>query len=679
MRYLTTRNSIFNKNRYITNMEFFKNLYSDEKKFFTNYIHISFLLNSILIPLTGIYEFGFNNSYYGQILGILFLFTFFYNLGLIYLNEKHLNKTINKERQIHLFTYGYLLFAIFTITTLMPSSGIFVDVRRPRFEPIYYQLWIFAFVISYFDFKIVLIKKWKITNDPIQIRRKEKGLKIILLSLIVLTSIYTGYFLINLQMTGRDGSVHPTLLIIFYIIPILFIPIIFIFFPIFIILIYKYRWKGTRAIRTLIGLCKVFLLTISLTIFIFCTFLFYIIALYCQITTPYRLFWWHNIFFSVMISLLILLLPIITVLLYKLIPKEQIKIIEALTYLGLILTLSFSLPYLTAPVSMIDANNQFADAFGRNWNKFSPRVEEEFLDMQQVLIQSWFGEPELDPDSWKLDSDNVYNETDEYKLEYDVYYPGPIAAQFIGKKATIIFIHGGGWSGGYKTDHAPYFKYFAAQGYVVFSIEYRLIKLEGSPHDNHVGDYNVEDMMEDVAKFTQFLALNEDEKELVHGADLDNVFLMGMSAGAHLAGLAGFGYNEDEWALHQRLEIKGIIMFYPCDKEVMNIIGKKWTSLYQGGFTKYKTREDDPDFFDLYTPSKLVDKDDPPCIIFQGSSDAQTSLRNAEEIKKACKNEGVDVILVMSYFIGHAHDFSVFFKTMSTYYIERFMYIIKED
>ena len=38
--------------------------------------------------------------------------------------------------------------------------------------------------------------------------------------------------------------------------------------------------------------------------------------------------------------------------------------------------------------------------------------------MPHILIQSWFGEPDLDPDSWKLDSKHVYKETDNYKLKY---------------------------------------------------------------------------------------------------------------------------------------------------------------------------------------------------------------------------------------------------------------------
>ena len=652
-------------------MEFIKKLIKDEKKFFDNYVQISFLLNALLIPLSGIYELGVSNSFYGQIIGALFLFTFFYNLGLIYLNDKYLNRTIEKEGKLNLLTYGYLLFAVLTVTTLMVSSGVGFNIRRPKFDPMYYILWIFAFVISYFDFKILITEKWNMISDPIQMRRKVNTLKILLISLVLLTILFTGFFVVNLL--SSEASIYPALFVV-YIIAILFVPILFALLPIFIVLLYKYKWKGTRTIR---GLCKVILLAISFVIIIFTTFFAFnlISGGHPRVPAIFVL----NIALAILFPSLMILLPIITVLLYKLIPKERKKMLKSVTYIGLVLTVSFSLPFLTTPVSIIDANSQFADAFGRNWNEFHPGVEEEFLDMQQVLIQSWFGEPEINPDSWRLDSDIVYNETDDYKLKFDVYYPGPIAAQFIGEKAMIIFIHGGSWTSGDKTEHNPFFKYFAAQGYVVFSIDYRLIETAGSPRQSRVGDYNIEDMMEDVAKFTQFIALNEEEEEITHGADLDNVFLMGISAGAHLAGVAGFGYNDDEWGLHQKLDIKGIILFYPPDDDTMSRLGSKDSYYYQKGFTKYKSVEDDPAFFDSYTPSKLLDRKDPPCIIFQGSSDSLVSPINAEEINKAGKKVDVDVIVVSSYFIGHVHDLSVFHKTMMCYYMERFMYLIKED
>jgi acetyl esterase/lipase len=584
-------------------MEIFKkifktDLFKNEKIFFEKYIQISFLLNALVISLSIIYELGVVYSFYGQIVGIFFILTFFYNLGLVFLNDKYMNRTVKSERKLHLLTYGYIIFAIITTTTLI-SLGL-GDIKRQIFNPFYYILFCFAIVISYLDYKNLKTSEGKISKEYVQIGKKERIIILILKKILIILSLLTFFF------------------------------------------------AGLFAFNILSGGAPLVL------------FLYLI-----------------NIYLPVFFPMLILLVPIITLLLYKVIPRKWKKVGKSLTIIGFFLTITLSLPFIAAPVSIIDSNNQFANIFGRNWNKFDSGVEEEFSDIHHVIIQSWFGEPELDPDSWKLDSSNVYKETDDYKLKFDVYYPGKIAAQFIGKKSTIIFIHGGGWTRGGRWHGAPYLKYFAAQGYVCFSIDYRLLEQRNSPDKSFVGDYNIENMMRDIANFTQYLAANENE-DGVHGADLDNVFLMGQSAGAHLAAVTGFGYNDDEWGLHEKLKIKGIVLFYPPNS-ARRFFYEDYSIYYENGFTKYKTPDEDPDFYDLYTPSKLVDDDDPPCLIFQGSSDTYVPYINSEEIKKACDNENVDCILVTNFFVGHAHDISVLFKTMSIYYIERFFYLIKED
>ncbi|MHA1256870.1 MAG: alpha/beta hydrolase [Promethearchaeota archaeon] len=256
--------------------------------------------------------------------------------------------------------------------------------------------------------------------------------------------------------------------------------------PVVIVLLFKYKWRGPGITRTIIGFCKVLLIAFSLLTFSFSAF-----SAFHFLSGGYPRIAALNFILPMIILTLILSLPIVTLLLYKLIPKEHNKILKSITIMGFILTMSFSLPFLTTPISIIDANMQFSDAFGGKWNEFHPAVEEEFLDMHQVLIESWFGAPDPDPDSWRLDSNRVYKETEDYKLKFDVYYPGPKAAQFIGEKATIIFMHGGGFTFGDKTNNVMYFKYFAAQGYVVFSIDYRLVETDASPRQSYVGDYNI--------------------------------------------------------------------------------------------------------------------------------------------------------------------------------------------
>jgi acetyl esterase/lipase len=641
------------------------NLIKHEKELLEKYINYSLFLNALVICLTAIYELGFTFSFYGQIVGIFFILTFYSNLGLIYLNDKYMNTLIRNKHKLHLLVYGYLILAIITAFTLI-SIGL-ADIKRQTYNPFYYILFCYAFLISYIDYKQFNFSEENISDASLQFEKNKNALKVIMFILILLTAILAGIFLYNLFIGGIPSG---TYLLLSYMYPILYLLGLILLISIIPLLIFRYKWTTTRKPSLSIFFVKSILIILSLLVFIFAgMFAFNILSGGAPL---HSILYLINFLFPAFFPLLILILPTTTLLLYKIFPVQWVKFSKSLSVIGLMLTCILALPYFTAPISMIDANNQFADVFGRKWNTENP---EEFLDMQHVLIQSWFGEPDLDPESWEVDHDIVYKETDDYRLKFDVYYPGAIAAQYIGEKATIIFIHGGSWSSRDRSDGAAYLKYFAAQGYVGFSIEYRLLELDGSPKKSYVGDYNIEDMMEDVANFTHYLALNEGGENL-HGADLDEVFLVGQSAGAHLAALTGFGYNDDEWGLHQRLKIKGTVLFYPPD-DARRIFGSG--TFYNEGMSKYKTPEDDPGFYDLYTPSELVDKKDPACLIIQGTSDTYVPYKDAEAIKRACEREDVDVILITSYFSGHAHDISVLVKTMSLYYIERYFYLIKED
>ena len=47
---------------------------------------------------------------------------------------------------------------------------------------------------------------------------------------------------------------------------------------------------------------------------------------------------------------------------------------------------------------------------------------------------------------------------------------------------------------------------------------------------------------------------------------------------------------------------------------------------------KDKTPDEDPKMYEKYTPSEHIDKDDPPCIIFHGTSDLLVPYTNGEKI-----------------------------------------------
>lgn len=90
------------------------------------------------------------------------------------------------------------------------------------------------------------------------------------------------------------------------------------------------------------------------------------------------------------------------------------------------------------------------------------------------------------------------------------------------KLPLVVFIHGGGWSEGDKGTHTRKGRFFAEQGFVYATINYRL-----SPrivHPAHV---------EDVARAVAWLEGNAAR----FGIDAERIFLVGHSAGAHLAAL----------------------------------------------------------------------------------------------------------------------------------------------
>lgn len=117
-------------------------------------------------------------------------------------------------------------------------------------------------------------------------------------------------------------------------------------------------------------------------------------------------------------------------------------------------------------------------------------------------------------------------------------------------KPVVIMIHGGGWRTGDKSNLSmTQYKvpHFVGNGYVYVSINYRLSARPGDPkHPAHV---------QDCAKAIAWVHDNIDR----YGGDPDRIFLMGHSAGAHLAALVSTDQRRLE-AERKRLSIiKGTV------------------------------------------------------------------------------------------------------------------------
>ena len=114
----------------------------------------------------------------------------------------------------------------------------------------------------------------------------------------------------------------------------------------------------------------------------------------------------------------------------------------------------------------------------------------------------------------------TYATRDGTELVLDLYLP---ATPIRRPTPVIVFLHGGGWSGGTRTTGPDFTRYFARDGFAMASIEYRL-----TPSVTFPGN------VEDVRTAVRWLKANA----AAHGLDPERVCLWGTSAGGHLAAVA---------------------------------------------------------------------------------------------------------------------------------------------
>ena len=114
----------------------------------------------------------------------------------------------------------------------------------------------------------------------------------------------------------------------------------------------------------------------------------------------------------------------------------------------------------------------------------------------------------------------TYASRDGTDLLLDLYLPQAAS----GRLPVIVFLHGGGWSGGTRTTGPDFTRFYAQDGFAVASLEYRLIPGVTFPSN-----------AEDVKTAIRWLRANA----TTYGLDAARLCLWGTSAGGHLAAIVG--------------------------------------------------------------------------------------------------------------------------------------------
>lgn len=171
------------------------------------------------------------------------------------------------------------------------------------------------------------------------------------------------------------------------------------------------------------------------------------------------------------------------------------------------------------------------------------------------------------------------------------------------RKPVVVWVHGGAWAIGDKTNSmrkkVPFFNNL---GYVFVSVNYRLSPLPRKINKSNNIKHPIH--VNDVADALQWVHKNIEK----YGGDASNIVLMGHSAGAHLVALVG----ANQELLNQReipiQNIKGIISLdtqaYNIPKAIKNLREKK---IYMNAFSNnLEIQKDASPYFHLDDYNKTI-------------------------------------------------------------------------
>lgn len=245
-------------------------------------------------------------------------------------------------------------------------------------------------------------------------------------------------------------------------------------------------------------------------------------------------------------------------------------------------------------------------------------TEAEFMADAERREATKFGGGVKIPEGVKVHYDLEYAVVDGQSLKLDLYIPEHSEV----KPPLLVWIHGGGWTRGSKSQFNPMFVRLSGEGYATASVEYRLDGLQSHPKQIH-----------DCKGAIRWLRSQADK----YGYDATRIGLGGGSAGGHLALLLGLGAGVEALEgdvggnLDQSSQVSAIVDLF-------------------GPITPGKREE--------LSPLTYLDASDPPVIIFHGDQDPTVNVSESELLHERYQQAGLESSL---YIIpGAAHGGMVF-------------------
>lgn len=214
-----------------------------------------------------------------------------------------------------------------------------------------------------------------------------------------------------------------------------------------------------------------------------------------------------------------------------------------------------------------------------------------------------------------------YKNVNGKSLQIDFYKPENVGEPL----PLLLFIHGGGWKSGKRSDYMVYLVSFAEKGYMTGTVSYRLKRDSIYPAS-----------VEDVSDAVEWIFKNGEN----FGYDPHRVALIGGSAGAHLSMLTAYGWRDshshmDSSAFTHR--IKAVVDIYgPID---LTDDYARTQSLVTG-FIGH-SYDQKPELYKEASPITYLNKNIPPTMILHGTSDRLVPIHQSDTLKSRLDELGV--------------------------------------
>lgn len=240
----------------------------------------------------------------------------------------------------------------------------------------------------------------------------------------------------------------------------------------------------------------------------------------------------------------------------------------------------------------------------------------------------------------------TYAKVGDVDLQLDLATPkdgdGPFPA--------IVFIHGGGWSGGNRHAFRSKMEDAARRGYVAATISYRLTQPD---KETGRGKQPFPAQIHDCKAAIRWLRANANEYKI----NPQKIGVTGASAGAHLSLLIGLTSPSDnlegnEGNPNQSSRVQAVVnIFGPTD-----LVREYETAPGAVGFLKAffnATPDEAKEQYLAASPITYVSKDDPPVLTLHGDKDALVPPEQAKLLDERMKAVGATHELLMLPEQGH--------------------------